>query len=66
VRFNFHESSEKNWMLILPQLKFDEFNKKLIDLVQEIENWLKKHSAIPIDLKFEEPNQYFPNKSTNQ
>lgn len=62
VRFDFNETNNKNWMLTSPEITFEQFNKNLQDLVLEIENWLKKHSDFPLDLKLEEPNQYIPNQ----
>lgn len=58
VRFDFGSAKDKNWMMILPKMTFENFNNNLHDLVQEIEIWLKKHSDIPIDLKLEEQNQF--------
>lgn len=60
VTFNFNFPVVGNMIKPLPEMTFEDFNRKLRDLVQVIEEWLEKHSEIPIDLKLEEPNQFIP------
>jgi hypothetical protein len=57
VKLFFNLKTPEIWGKPLPELTFEEFNKNLIDLVSEIENWLKIHSDIPLDLKFEEAHK---------
>lgn len=46
------------WLKVIPEITFDEFNSKLDILIKAIEKWLKQHSDIRIDLNLAEPEKY--------
>lgn len=60
VKLYFDSKKVKEWSSTIPEITFGEFTDKLYDLVDTLENWVKKHSNINIDFKFEEQNQILP------
>ena len=58
VKLEFKKGESREWNFTIPEMTFESFIMNLHDLVKAIEDWLEKHSAIPIDLKLEEPNKF--------
>lgn len=57
IRLDFNaKKTEKNWVIVLPEMTLESFTSNLDDLIATIENWLSKHSGIELNLKMEEEN----------
>ena len=52
IKFSFGYSSENDTKITIPKLTFEMLNINFHALINEIDEWIKKHSEIPIDLKF--------------
>jgi hypothetical protein len=50
--FNAHPNNDDKWMRTLPEITFETYVIKFVELLKEIEGFLLKHSKIPINLRF--------------
>jgi hypothetical protein len=53
VRLDINNSAEEVWMVSFPKITFEMLNVNLHDLLKEIEDWLKKHSNVLVDLRLD-------------